>query len=183
MVKEQKKEIGLNTMSKIEIAGIVEDSITDGPGLRFVVFTQGCPHHCIGCHNPTTHKIGDGTIVDTMYLLEKIDANPLCSGVTLSGGDPIIQASELIEFAKEVKKRNLNLAMFTGFTFEQLLKKNDKSINELLSYIDVLIDGKFELDKRSLELKYKGSSNQRTIDVKESLKQGEVVLMQNSSWN
>lgn len=170
-------------MSSIEIAGIVEDSITDGPGLRFVVFTQGCPHNCPGCHNPQTHKIGAGRIVDTKYLIEKIDSNPLCGGVTLSGGDPIIQAKELIEFACEVKKRKLNLAVYTGFTFEQLLEKNSKDINELLSYVDVLIDGRFELDKKSYDLKFKGSSNQRTIDVQESLKQNKVVLMQNSAWN
>ena len=183
MVKELRNETGLNIMSKIEIAGIVEDSITDGPGLRFVVFTQGCPHNCKGCHNPQTHTIGGGVFVNTEYLLEKIDNNPLISGVTISGGEPMIQAKSLIEFAKEVKKRKLNLATYTGFTFEELIQKNDKNINELLSYIDVLIDGKFELDKKSYNLKFKGSSNQRTINVQESLKQAQVVLMQNSAWN
>ena len=122
-------------------------------------------------------------MVDIDYLIQKIDNNPLVFGVTISGGEPMIQAHRLIPFAKAVKSRNLNLAIYTGFTFEQLIDKNNDDINQLLSLADVLIDGKFELDKRSLDLKFKGSSNQRTIDVQKSLKSKQVVLMQNSSWN
>ena len=91
-------------MSKIRIAGIVQDSITDGPGLRFVLFTQGCPHNCTGCHNPQTHSINGGYIIDDSELLKMIDENPLVSGVTISGGEPFIQAEKLLNFASEVKK-------------------------------------------------------------------------------
>lgn len=169
-------------MSKIRIAGIVNDSITDGPGLRFVIFTQGCPHKCEGCHNPQTHDFNGGYEVDTDGLLEKIKENPLLSGVTLSGGEPFMQVDKMVGFAKKIKNLGLNLVVYTGFTFEQLLEKNNKTINEFLPLIDVLIDGKFELDKRSLELKFKGSTNQRTINVKESLASNEVVLMDSESW-
>lgn len=173
---------GLNIAQKIRVAGIVNDSITDGVGLRYVVFTQGCPHHCNGCHNPQTHDFNGGYEIELGELMKAVDENPLLYGVTLSGGEPIMQAGKLIDFAKFVKSKNLNLALYTGFTFEELLKRNDKDINELLNYVDVMIDGKFELDKRSLDLKFKGSSNQRTINVKESLKKGEVVLMTDESW-
>lgn len=170
-------------MSKIRIAGFVNDSITDGPGLRFTLFTQGCPHNCKGCHNPQTHDINGGYDISIEEIVKKIDENPLLSGVTLSGGEPIIQAEKLIDLAKEVKKRKLNLALYSGFTFEQLIEKNSSAINILLSYVDVLVDGKFDLNKKSLDLKFKGSSNQRIIDVQKSLNAKKVVEMQNSSWN
>ena len=170
-------------MSTIRIAGFVNDSITDGPGLRFALFTQGCPHNCEGCHNPQTHDIKGGYDISVEEIIKKIDENPLLSGVTLSGGEPIIQAENLIDLAKEIKKRKLNLALYSGFTFEQLIEKNNNAINTLLSYVDVLVDGKFDLNKKSLDLKFKGSSNQRVIDVQKSLNAKKVVEMQNSSWN
>lgn len=170
-------------MSKIRIAGFVNDSITDGPGLRFTLFTQGCPHKCEGCHNPQTHDVNGGYEIDVDEIINKINENPLLSGVTLSGGEPILQAENLIKIAKAVKDKGLNLALYSGFTFEQLIEKNSKPINQLLSYVDVLIDGKFVLNKRSLDLKFKGSTNQRVIDLPKSLKCKKVVEMQNSSWN
>lgn len=180
----RKNTIGLSTMlGKIRIAGFVNDSITDGAGLRFALFTQGCPHNCKGCHNPQTHDVNGGYEIELSEILKQIDENPLLSGVTLSGGEPILQADKLVAFAEEIKKRGLNLALYTGFTFEQLQAKNSVAINQLLSYVDVLIDGKFELDKRSLDLKFKGSSNQRIIDLQKSLKENKVIEMQNSSWN
>ena len=183
MARERKKEIGLSIMSKIRIAGYVNDSITDGPGLRFTLFTQGCPHKCEGCHNPYTHDVNGGYEIEVEEIINKINENPLLSGVTLSGGEPILQAEKLIKLAKAVKAKGLNLALYSGFTFEQLIEKNSTPINELLSYVDVLIDGKFELNNRSLDLKFKGSTNQRVIDVQKSLKLGKVVEMENSSWN
>lgn len=170
-------------MQKIRIAGFVNDSITDGPGLRFTIFTQGCPHRCKGCHNPQTHDFNGGYEINQEEIMKKIEENPLLSGVTFSGGEPLIQADKLIDIAKFIKEKNLNLAIYTGFTFEQLMEKNDENINKLLELADVLIDGKFEEDKRSLSLKFKGSSNQRIIDLKKSLKEQKPILMENSAWN
>ncbi|MBQ8749926.1 MAG: anaerobic ribonucleoside-triphosphate reductase activating protein [Clostridia bacterium] len=170
-------------MSKIRIAGIESESITDGPGLRFVVFTQGCPHKCEGCHNPKTHDVNGGYEIDTIELVNMIYDNPLLSGVTISGGEPLLQADKLIDFAINVKQKKLDIALYTGYTFEEIIKRNNKHVIELLSMVDVLIDGKFELEKRSLDLKFKGSSNQRIINLKESFLQNKVVLMENSSWN
>lgn len=151
-------------MSNLRIADTVEDSITDGEGLRYTIFVQGCPHHCDGCHNPTTHDFNDGKIVDTDELFCAFKNNVLLSGVTFSGGEPMCQAKPLLDLARRIRKEtDLNITIFTGFTLEELKAKNDPIINELLSLTYMLIDGKFELDKRDLTLTFRGSSNQRII--------------------
>lgn len=162
---------------KIKLAGLVADSIVDGPGFRFTIFTQGCPHHCEGCHNPQTHDFNGGRYADCDKIIEKIRQNKLTSGVTFSGGEPFCQPVPCAYTAKRLKELDYHLMAFTGFTFEQLLEMSEKDIHvkEFLSCLDVIIDGKFDLSQRSLELKYKGSKNQRTIDVQESLKQGRAV--------
>lgn len=170
-------------MAELRIAGYVNDSIVDGPGLRFSLFTQGCPHHCKGCHNAETWDFAGGTIVDTGEILNLIKSNPLCQGVTFSGGDPFVQAKPLAELAVEIKKLGLELAIYTGWTFEQLLSMQRPEIMQLLQCTDVLIDGKFILEQRSLALDFKGSSNQRTIDVQKSLMYGFVVLDNSYRWN
>lgn len=153
----------------IRIAGIVNDSIVDGAGIRLTVFTQGCPHHCPGCHNPGTHDPNGGRVVDTDEIIAMMDANPLLDGVTLSGGEPFEQALACSLIAEAAHKRGLNVWCYTGWTYEQLAKQ------PLLSSIDVLVDGAYVQSKRSLELKYRGSSNQRVIDVRRSLAEGRVV--------
>ncbi len=170
-------------MTQIRIAGCVNDSIVDGPGLRYTIFTQGCPHHCNGCHNPETWDVNGGKIANTEDILRQISTNPLLSGVTFSGGEPFIQAEALAPLAHDIKGLGLELAIYTGFTFEHLLSLNNADINALLSYADVLIDGKFDLSQRSLALDFKGSSNQRTIDVPKSLKKGKVILEKSERWN
>ena len=162
---------------KIKLAGLVADSIVDGPGFRFTIFTQGCPHHCEGCHNPQTHDFNGGRYADCDKIIEKIRQNELTSGVTFSGGEPFCQPEPCAYTAKRLKELDYHLMAFTGFTFEQLLEmsQKDKYVKEFLSCLDVIIDGKFDLSQRSLELKYKGSKNQRTIDVQESLKQRRAV--------
>lgn len=164
----------------IRIAGTVNDSIVDGPGFRFTIFTQGCPHHCEGCHNPHTHDFNGGTVVDTEEILEKIFANPLLDGVTFSGGDPFCQAEPLVEIAKRVKEKGLDVITYTGYTWEYLQKNaNEKNFwRELVEASDFIIDGKFEIEKRSLALHFRGSSNQRIIDVKKSLETGDAVTCQ-----
>lgn len=159
----------------IRIAGLVEESIVDGPGIRYVVFTQGCYHNCKGCHNPNTHNPNGGKNIDTKEIVEKIKRNPLINGLTLSGGEPFLQPEPILLLAKEAKKIGLDVISYSGFTYEQLVDKKDETIDELLDTIDYLIDGKFELDKRSLALAFRGSSNQRIIDLKKTRKNNKII--------
>ena len=160
----------------MRIAGMVNDSIVDGPGLRFTVFTQGCPHRCPGCHNPNTHDPAGGYDVGTDEIVRQIRKNPLLSGVTLSGGEPFMQSAECLEIAKEAHRMNLNVWAYTGYTWEHLMQENDPARMALLREVDVLVDGPYIADKRSLELDFCGSSNQRLIDVQQSLALGAVVI-------
>ena len=158
---------------KLRLFGCVNDSIVDGPGLRYSIFVQGCYHNCLGCHNPESHDVNGGYLKDIEETLKEIDENPLLDGVTLSGGEPMLQVEALIELSKEIKKRNLNIVLYSGFTYEQII--NDVNKKRLLELCDMLVDGKFELEKRSLSLLYRGSSNQRLINVQESLKQNRII--------
>ncbi len=160
----------------LRIAGTVNDSIVDGPGIRFTIFTQGCQHHCIGCHNPETHDFNGGKDIDTSELIEKIKKNPLLDGVTFSGGEPFIQAEILAALGKEIKALGLNIVTYTGYTFEELYKNRDKNgWDKLLEVTDYLIDGKFEIEKKDWTAKFRGSSNQRYLDCQASIRQGSGV--------
>ncbi|MCR5699153.1 MAG: anaerobic ribonucleoside-triphosphate reductase activating protein [Treponemataceae bacterium] len=155
--------------SILNIAGLVNDSIVDGPGIRFTVFAQGCSHNCEGCHNPETHEFGTGVNYTINEILREIQANPLVRGVTFSGGDPFFQAEGFAELAKELKKLKYEVACYTGFTWEYLIGCGDVHKIELLKNLDVLVDGPFILAKKNLDLLFRGSSNQRIIDVQKSL--------------
>mgnify|MGYP000945821179 CR=1 FL=1 len=161
----------------IRIAGIVEESIVDGPGIRMAIFVQGCPHHCPGCHNPETHDLNGGRIINFYDILNILDKNPLISGVTYTGGEPFIHAEKLYKLGLEIKKRNKSIIVYSGYKFEELLELAEKNqdIKNLLNICDILIDGRFEEDKKSLLLKFRGSSNQRIIDLKRSLSENKVV--------
>lgn len=165
---------------KLRIASpVICDSIVDGPGLRMVVWTQGCTHHCKGCHNPQTHSLDEGYDVDTKEIIETMASLRLQQGVTFSGGEPFLQPAPLAEIAKEAKNMNLDVWSYTGFTFEELIDKDNPLYFEnlkLLKYVDVLVDGRFEIDKKDMTLLFRGSSNQRIIDVKKSLKYKTAVL-------
>ena len=165
----------------LDLAGIVGDSIVDGPGIRTTIFCQGCPHHCPGCQNPETWAFGQGTPVAAAQILEIVQANRLCRGVTFSGGEPFAQAEGFTELAKLLKAAGYEVASYSGYTFEQLLKGTDAQ-KELLAQIDVLIDGPFLLAERSLEIPFRGSRNQRIIDVKKSLPQGIPVEITTGRW-
>lgn len=160
----------------IRIAGIANDSIVDGPGLRLTVFTQGCPHHCPGCHNPQSHDYNGGTLVDTRSILQDVRDNVLLDGITLSGGEPFVQPEACIVLAKGAHEIGLNVWCYSGYTFEQLLKGTSAQM-ELLKSIDVLVDGPFILTERTLEARFKGSANQRILDVPTSLKAGRAIAM------
>lgn len=158
----------------IRLAGVCDDSIVDGHGIRYTIFVQGCPHHCEGCHNPQTHNFNGGYVDTIENLLTEVQENPLLDGVTFSGGEPFCQAKELAQLGRKIKSLdfNLDIITYTGFTFEYLLK-NANEYNgylELLKVSDMLVDGKFEKDKQSYDLVFRGSSNQRFIDCKKSLK-------------
>ncbi len=170
-------------MCKINLAGTINDSITDGPGIRFTVFVQGCPHHCKGCHNQHTWEFKDRELVSWQDLFEKIKANPLLDGITLSGGEPMCQAEALLPLAEACKKLGLNIAIYSGFLFEDLLKINNPHQIKLLSLADILVDGKFEEEKRDYRLKFCGSTNQRVIDLAKSLKENRPVLETSERWN
>lgn len=159
---------------KINLYGTVNDSIVDGPGLRYTVFTQGCPHHCLGCHNPQSQKMQGGYFQNIEEILQEIDKNPLLDGVTLSGGEPMIQPIPLIDLIKQVKDRHLHVMIYSGYTYEEIMELGENE-RELLSLCDTLVDGRFVLSLRSLDLLYKGSSNQRIINVQASFQEERVV--------
>ena len=157
---------------KIRIAALVNDSIVDGPGLRYAVYTQGCTHHCKGCHNPQTHDPKGGRETDTGIIWREIEENPLLSGITFSGGDPFLQPLPLAELAEKAHEKGLSVWCYTGWTWESLMRKSDPDMMTLLKNVDVLVDGPFLLDQRTLDLPFRGSKNQRLIDVAESLRSG-----------
>ncbi|MDD7517244.1 anaerobic ribonucleoside-triphosphate reductase activating protein [Ruminococcus flavefaciens] len=164
---------------ELRIAGTVNDSIVDGPGIRFSIFVQGCPHNCEGCHNPQTHDFNGGAIFTTEELLDKVKGNPLLDGVTFSGGEPFCQAEVLAKLGKEIKALGLNIITYTGYTFEQLYENRNKNHwGELLEVTDYLIDGPFILAQKDWEIKFRGSSNQRYIDCQKSLEEGCAVETQ-----
>ena len=166
-------------------ADLQVDSIVDGPGLRAVLWTQGCAHHCHGCQNPQTWDFEGGGLVPIDMVLEAIDELEYQTGLTFSGGDPMYQPEACCEIAEYARGRGLNIWVYTGFTFEQILKMAEKKpiYRKFLETIDVLVDGKFKMRERNLSLLFRGSSNQRLIDVKASLKKGEVVLLDEYQYN
>lgn len=162
----------------IRLAGLVPESIVDGPGLRFAIFVQGCPHRCEGCHNPETHDFQGGRVADVDRIFEKIRQYPLIHGVTFSGGEPFCQPEPLAYLAEKLKEKGYHLMCYSGYTFEELLGRagSDRNTERLLKCLDILVDGRFELPQRSLELKFRGSRNQRILDVPRSLAEGRAIL-------
>ncbi|MBP3328213.1 MAG: anaerobic ribonucleoside-triphosphate reductase activating protein [Clostridia bacterium] len=167
---------------EIRLSGIVEESIVDGKGIRFVVFTQGCPHNCKGCHNPQTHDFKGGYMEDTDKLFEMFQEDPILKGITFSGGEPFMQPKPLTELAKKVHSVRKDVTCYSGFTFEEILNSENEDRVELLKNIDVLIDGKFILEQRNLELSFRGSENQRVIDVKKSLSENKIILVEDIDY-
>lgn len=158
---------------QIRICGIEPESIVDGPGFRYVIFTQGCPHGCPGCHNPQSHSFDGGRDADCDEILAQIRENPLLSGVTFSGGEPFCQPEPLIYIAEQVKKMGKNIFVYSGYTIEELLEKakTEPAILRLLKLCDTLVDGRYVQTLRDLSLQFRGSKNQRVIDVAEYLRQ------------
>lgn len=166
---------------QLRLAGIAGDSIVDGPGIRITLFAQGCPHHCRGCHNPETWELEGGTWWTTEDLVKVIEGNPLVRGVTFSGGEPFSQAEAFAELAEKLRSRGYEVASYSGFTMEELLE-GSQAQKMLLEELDVLIDGPYIEEQRSLSLAYRGSRNQRIIDVPASLRTGEITEIVSGRW-
>lgn len=159
---------------KIRVFGIAKESIVDGTGIRLAIFTQGCCHHCKGCHNPGSHSLDSGKLYETEEIIAMMD-NPLLDGITLSGGEPFLQVKACKELAAAAHERGLTVWCYTGFTYEQI--DRDEIVDaSLLDNVDVLVDGRFEIENRSLDLLFRGSLNQRLIDVKKTRKSGKIFL-------
>ena len=165
----------------LDLSGILGDSIVDGPGIRTTIFSQGCPHHCEGCHNPETWDFGCGTQMDEETILEIVRSNPLCRGVTFSGGEPFAQSAGFARLARLLKSEGYEVASYSGYTFEELLSGSEEQ-KDLLASIDILIDGPFVMAQRSLELVFRGSKNQRILDVPKSLAAGKAIETTSKRW-
>ena len=173
---------GVKKTMEIRLAGLEPESIVDGPGYRFTVFVQGCPHNCPGCHNPQTHDFSGGHLADTDDVIAHLGKNPLVRGLTLSGGEPMMQPEPLYLIAKAAKEKGMNVWCYTGFTLDELLRENRADRMRLLSAVDVLVDGPFRSHERSLDLLYRGSKNQRLIDMPATLKSGTIRLYAPPEW-
>ncbi len=192
----------MTASTHINLYGAVSDSIVDGPGLRYAVFTQGCSHGCPGCHNPDSQPFCGGTPTAVNEIVANVQANGLIQGVTLSGGEPFEQAPACAELAARLKGLGYNIWTYTGYLYEDLLRFSEgdaeivdafasksrildgvtsasdaqAAVRALLENTDVLVDGPFVVSKKSLGLQYRGSSNQRLVDIPASRKAGTVVL-------
>lgn len=153
----------------LNINDYIEESVTDGPGVRLVLFLQGCPHHCKGCHNPQTWDFVDKYKITNEAVVEMLEYNPLIRGITISGGEPMCQDDELWTLLKRLKELDYSTIVYTGYTYDDV--KDNKSI----PYIDYLVDGRFDITKKSLDCLYRGSTNQRIIDVAKTREKGTVV--------
>jgi anaerobic ribonucleoside-triphosphate reductase activating protein len=151
---------------KVRIAGVSKESVVDGPGVRYVIFAQGCLHNCMGCHNPETHDFNGGYEIDADYLINEIENTKHIDGVTLSGGDPFYQSEAFLYNTERLKKKNIHIIAYSGFTYEQII--GDNKFEKMLQNIDILIDGPFIQSNRTLSIPFRGSSNQRAIDVNKS---------------
>ena len=165
----------------MRMAGFYDESISNGLGWRAVLFVSGCPHHCPGCHNPETQDYNYGTEFNKREILDRITNNSILKGVTLSGGEPLCKENipELLDFVKELKveKPEFNIWCYSGYTLEELMARNDEVTNEMLENIDVLVDGEFKLEKKNPTLKFRGSENQRIVDVKQYINENRVISL------
>ncbi len=159
----------------IRLASLIHDSIVDGEGLRTVIFTQGCPHKCVGCHNQASIPYDGGQILSIDDVVKDVLDRDL-KRVTFSGGEPFVQAESCYRIAKILKEQGYSLWSYSGYTIDALLRHKDPYIKKFLSQIDILIDGRFILAERSLQTLFRGSKNQRIIDVPKSLKENKAVI-------
>ena len=162
--------------TKIRWAGIEQESVVDGPGLRAVVFFQGCPHRCPGCHNPETWDINGGTLSRVEEVWEQIAFHPYLKGLTLSGGEPFLQPDAALWLGRAAKANGGDLMVYTGYTWEEIMASDNNFFHELLLVSEILVDGPYVESQRDTSLKFRGSRNQRIINVPESIRRNSLVL-------
>jgi anaerobic ribonucleoside-triphosphate reductase activating protein len=161
----------------MRLSGITPESLVDGPGLRSVIFTQGCPHQCPHCQNPETWDINAGKEYSVKQVVRLLKQQKKTKrGLTFSGGEPFLQAAELAQVALAARQLGWDIVTYTGFTYEQLLCDTSNGVQALVCASDILIDGKYLHELRSIELPFRGSSNQRVIDVAETREKGRIML-------
>jgi anaerobic ribonucleoside-triphosphate reductase activating protein len=161
----------------MRLSGITAESLVDGPGLRYVIFTQGCPHCCPHCHNPQSWDVNGGKEFSVKQIIRLLKQQKKTKrGITFSGGEPFLQASELAQVALAAHQKGWDVVTYTGFTYEQLLEDNSDGVKSLLAATDILIDGKYIHELHSVKLQFRGSENQRIIDVAKTREKGEIVL-------
>ena len=165
----------VNNDLHLSIGGIESESIVDGPGFRYVVFVQGCCFSCPGCHNPQLQPFEGGKAISPEEIIKSMQENPLLSGLTLSGGEPFTQAAACAKLAREVHALGLTVITYTGYTWEELTASSRNDWAALIRETDILVDGPFIQELKNIDLTFRGSSNQRLIDVKKSLAAGIVV--------
>ena len=166
----------------LRIAGLAMDSVVDGPGLRLAVFTQGCPRQCPGCHNPESHDPAGGYEISISKIIEKVKKNPLLAGITLTGGEPMERAAACLSLVRALPA-GLTVWLYSGYTYEEIRESGDADRIGLMESCDVLVDGRFDAGQRSLELRYRGSGNQRVIDMKKTRANGGLVtLWEAAEW-
>ena len=164
----------------MNVAGVYHDSISNGEGWRSVLFVSGCPHRCKGCHNPNTWNREYGSPYNEEEVFEQLTENELLDGVTISGGEPFLYTETLLPLVKKIKEKKLNIWVYTGYVWDELLRRaeNDLCTHLFLETIDVIVDGRFEIEKKAPSLKFRGSCNQRIIDVKASIKEGVLIELE-----
>jgi anaerobic ribonucleoside-triphosphate reductase activating protein len=165
--------------NKIRLSGITRESVVDGLGFRYVLYAQGCPHRCKGCHNPSTHSYDGGELVELESIVYDIKNYPMLDGLTFSGGECFEKAEQFAQIAKEVKSMGLDVWAYTGYTLEEILQNKDskKGWQDFVNYIDVLVDGRYQEDNKDISLCFRGSTNQRIIDLRKTLHTGELNLL------
>jgi anaerobic ribonucleoside-triphosphate reductase activating protein len=163
----------------MKMAGFYDESISNGTGWRAVLFVSGCPHNCPGCHNKIAQDYNYGEEFDETKIINRIKENSILNGITISGGEPLCPQNikEVNKFIENVKreKPNFDVWCYTGYTLEQLEARNDEATNETLKNIDVLVDGRFVEERKNPEIKFRGSDNQRLLDVQSCLRQNKIV--------
>jgi anaerobic ribonucleoside-triphosphate reductase activating protein len=169
---------------QIKLAGIIKESVVDGPGVRMVIFAQGCDHCCEGCQNPDSHDPRGGYWQDVDELFSEFAAVKHLAGITISGGEPFLQAAACASLAEKVKAFGKSVLLYSGYTFEELMVMAGSSLDfrRLLMASDILVDGPFILAQKNLDLAFRGSENQRIIDVLAALAAGEAVLDASGRW-
>ena len=162
---------------KLQIGGFLDNSLVNGDGMRSVIFVSGCIHNCNSCQNEFMKDFNYGDVTSIHNVVERIKRNmPIIKGVTFSGGEPFESATALSKLSEELKVLGLNIWCYSGYTFEEIKESKDSAKLNLLKFIDVLIDGKFDERLKVGASKYTGSSNQRIIEVPRSILESQIIL-------